>query len=303
VSVAAVIPTRNRLDGLQAAVDALRSQTRRPDTILVVDNGSDDGTPAWLAAQDDVVAQPLTGNGGAPGAFQAGIDAALTAGHEWIWLIDDDCIPDRGALEALLAVTHSERVGGAVPTVQFGDAYAQTGSRIVPGRGETAVHGPQPGEDVDWAPFAGLLLAGAACRAAGPLRDWFLWYADLEYGLRLRLAGWRLPAAPEARVWHPLHAPRRRRIGPREFEVAFYAPWREYYEMRNRILTRREFAGTRFDTRPPLPQRVKTEVLRDAAILLADPAGPRRMLMRALGALDGRRGVMDRHPEADPRWA
>jgi rhamnopyranosyl-N-acetylglucosaminyl-diphospho-decaprenol beta-1,3/1,4-galactofuranosyltransferase len=303
VTVAAIIPTRTRLDGLQAAVAALRAQTRPPDAILVIDNKSRDGTAAWLALQDDLVAHELHGNGGAPGGFQAGIDAALAAGHDWIWLIDDDCVPDPHALDALLAVTAGERVGGAVPTVSFGDAYEQTGSRVLPGSGETPVRGPRPGEDVDWAPFAGLLLAAPACRAAGPLKDWFLWYADLEYGLRLRLAGWRLPAAPDARVWHPLHEARRRRIGPKTFEVAFYAPWREYYEMRNRILARRALAGTRFDARPPLPRRIAKEVTRDAAILLADPAGPRRLLMRALGLLDGRRGCMDRHPEGDPRWA
>ena len=166
MTVAAVIPTRSRLAGLQAAVAALRSQTRLPDEIVVVDNESADGTAAWLATQPDLTARALHDSTGAPGGFQAGIDAALDAGHEWIWLIDDDCVPEPAALAELLAVTAGDRVGGAVPTVRFGDEREETGWR-----GRRPLAHPAPGEDADWAPFAGLLLAaqGAAPSArCGP---------------------------------------------------------------------------------------------------------------------------------------
>ena len=299
MSVAAVIPTRSRLAGLRAAVDALRAQTRRPEEIVIVDNESADGTAAWLAAQDDLTVRELHDSTGAPGGFQAGIDAALAAGHDWIWLIDDDCVPEPAALAALLAVTGGDRVGGAVPTVRFGDEREETGWR-----GRRPLHEPRAGEDADWAPFAGLLLSAAACRAAGPLRtDWFLWHADVEYCYRLRLGGRRLPVAPAARVWHPTPPECVRRIGGREIRVADFAPWREYYDTRNLIALRRLTAGTAFhDDRPPWT-RAFGELARTAAVLAADPAGARRIYMRVLGAIDGLRGRSERHPERDPRWA
>ena len=302
MSVAAVIPTRARLDGLQAAVASLRAQERAPDAILVVDNESNDGTAAWLAEQEDVTALALRANTGAPGGFQAGIDAALAACHDWVWLIDDDCVAEPGALAALLAVAAGagERVGGVVPTVRFGDDREETGRRV----GEAALTAPAAGEDADWAPFAGLLLAAEACRAAGTLRtDWFLWHADVEYCLRLRLAGWRLPVAPQARVWHPMPPEHVRRVGPREVRVADFAPWREYYDTRNLVALRRLTAGTPLhDPRPPW-RRAARELARAAAVLIADPAGLRRLVMRVAGAVDGLRGHWTRHPERDPRWA
>ena len=298
MTVAAVIPTRSRLAGLQAAVEALRGQTRAPDEIVVVDNESTDGTAAWLAAQDDLTARELHASTGAPGGFQAGIDAALAAGHDWIWLIDDDCVPEPAALAELLAQA-GDRVGGVVPTVRFGDDREETGRR-----GRAALHDPQPGEDADWAPFAGLLLSAAACRALGPLKtDWFLWHADVEYCLRLRLNRWRLPVAPAARVWHPTPVECVRRVAGREIRVADFAPWREYYDTRNTVALRRLTAGTPFhDPRPPW-RRALDELARTAAVLAADPAGARRVSMRILGTVDGLRGRTDRHPERDPRWA
>jgi glycosyltransferase involved in cell wall biosynthesis len=301
VSVAAVIPTRARLAGLQAAVASLRAQRRRPDAIVVVDNESADGTAAWLAEQDDVTTLALHANTGAPGGFQAGIDAALAAGHDWIWLIDDDCVAEPGALAALLDVAASagERIGGVVPTVRFGDDREETGRRV----GAAALTAAAGGE-ADWAPFAGLLLAAPACRAAGPLRtDWFLWHADVEYCLRLRLAGWRLPVAPQARVWHPTPREHVRRLGPREVRVADFAPWREYYDTRNLVALRRLTAGTPLHDPRPQWRRAAGELARAAAVLVADPAGARRILMRLVGAVDGLRGHRGRRPERDPRWA
>ena len=302
MTVAAVIPTRARLGGLQAAVASLRAQERRCDAILVVDNESADGTAAWLAEQGDVSALSLHANTGAPGGFQAGIDAALAAGHDWIWLIDDDCVAEPAALAALLRVAEGAhgRVGGVVPTVRFGDDREETGRRI----GEPALTAPAVGQDVDSAPFAGLLLAADACRAAGPLRtDWFLWHADVEYCLRLRLAGWRLPVAPQARLWHPAPPEHARRVGPREVRVADFAPWREYYDTRNLVALRRLTAGTPLHDPRPAWRRAAGELARATAVLIADPAGARRIAMRLVGAVDGLRGHWERHPERDPRWA
>ena len=53
-SVCALVITFNRVAVLRQCVEILRSQTRRPDEIVVVDNGSTDGTSEWLRQQPDL---------------------------------------------------------------------------------------------------------------------------------------------------------------------------------------------------------------------------------------------------------
>ena len=56
MSVAAVIVTYNRIDMLKKTIDAVRSQSTPPHCIIVINNGSTDSTPQWLAQQKDIIA-------------------------------------------------------------------------------------------------------------------------------------------------------------------------------------------------------------------------------------------------------
>src|SRR5918995_1622380 len=100
-AVTAVIVTHNRRAALTACVEAIRGQSRPPREILVVDNGSEDGTAAWLGAQPDVVSihQP---NIGSAGGFARGFNEARRMRSASIWVMDDDCLPARNCLERLL---------------------------------------------------------------------------------------------------------------------------------------------------------------------------------------------------------
>src|ERR1700687_3616443 len=55
-SVAVVILTFNRLKLLQRCIKHVREQTRRVDGVIVVNNGSTDGTKEWLDEQADIIA-------------------------------------------------------------------------------------------------------------------------------------------------------------------------------------------------------------------------------------------------------
>lgn len=104
--VIAVVVTYNRKDLLMECIDALRNQTRRPDTILVVNNGSTDATAQVLAAQADV--EVITqGNTGSAGGFNSGMKWAYSKGYHWIWCMDDDGYPAADALEKILYAGNS----------------------------------------------------------------------------------------------------------------------------------------------------------------------------------------------------
>jgi rhamnopyranosyl-N-acetylglucosaminyl-diphospho-decaprenol beta-1,3/1,4-galactofuranosyltransferase len=103
-SVTAVVVTHNRLDLLRQCLAALRGQTRPADRVLVVDNASSDGTAAALEGEASWVdTLPLPENLGATGGFYEGMRAAVAGDAEWLWLLDDDTIPQPEALERLLA--------------------------------------------------------------------------------------------------------------------------------------------------------------------------------------------------------
>ena len=103
MKIAAVVVTYNRCDCLKQCVPALKAQTVLSD-IIIVDNGSTDGTKAYL----DTLAKDITvihqDNLGGAGGFYTGTKYAFDKGYDWIWMMDDDGLPDKFQLENLISV-------------------------------------------------------------------------------------------------------------------------------------------------------------------------------------------------------
>src|SRR4051794_9942906 len=115
-SVCAVGVTFNRRELLERCLTALSAQSRPVDAVLVVDNAGTDGTPAFVReAHPDVELLSLPANVGGAGGFAAGMERAHAAGHEWVWLMDDDTLAEPDALAALL--DGSRRAPGTPPIV------------------------------------------------------------------------------------------------------------------------------------------------------------------------------------------
>jgi len=75
-------------------------QSRAPDTLLVVNNGSTDDTEAMLKARS--ILHVTQDNVGSAGGWHLGLQYGLENGYDGLWLMDDDGFPDRGALEKLV---------------------------------------------------------------------------------------------------------------------------------------------------------------------------------------------------------
>ena len=110
--ISIVLPTWNRCAFLAEAVGSVVSQ-RIPDwELVIVDDGSTDGTGAWLASLDDSRIRVLQTRPGETGTGVAGTRnlGARKAQGEWICFLDDD---DR-LHSATLAHLHAtiETMGG-----------------------------------------------------------------------------------------------------------------------------------------------------------------------------------------------
>jgi glycosyltransferase involved in cell wall biosynthesis len=122
VLVSIYMPTKDRLDLLRVAVDSVLAQTYRPIELIVVNDGSSDGTRAYLdvlaAANSSVRAihhdQPL----GAPHSRNEAIHAAR---GEWVTGLDDDDAFEPHRIESLLQYALLlEKTG-----VKFSAVYSQ----------------------------------------------------------------------------------------------------------------------------------------------------------------------------------
>lgn len=107
--IAAVVVTYNRLNLLKECIESLRMQTRELDSIIVVNNGSTDGTAIWLDQQANLQVIHQNNVGGA-GGFARGMKEAFDGGFEWIWVMDDDGYPSQNCLSLLTEYTNEFKV-------------------------------------------------------------------------------------------------------------------------------------------------------------------------------------------------
>lgn len=118
--VAAVVVTYNRCDLLLRCCACLTAQQIDPADghaldILIIDNASTDGTRQALdpLIQDGTVRYLNTGaNLGGAGGFNRGMRAAVEAGYDYLWIMDDDCLAHPDSLQPLLKAD-----------AQLGDSY------------------------------------------------------------------------------------------------------------------------------------------------------------------------------------
>ena len=225
--VIALIVTYNRQALLSECIAALRNQTRPLDAILVVNNGSTDGTEEWLEKQKDIrfITQK---NVGSSGGFSTGINWAYGNGYSWIWCMDDDGYSKEDALENLLnaddgnlrllncAVIDKEDKRSFVWKTHQYKTLDEVDCKIIEGIGH---------------PFNGTLLQRRIIERVGvPRPKFFLWGDETEYYYRIVKRN-NIPVCtvPNSIHYHPSTA----------FSIKqdwdYTNAWKMYFYIRNRF--------------------------------------------------------------------
>jgi len=107
MAVAVVIPVLNQLAYTQGCVRCLQADLAAGVRVVIVDNGSTDGTPEWLASRRDLIVVRNDRNRGCAPAWNQGVVAAGAA--EWVVVLNNDVLLPAGWLAALLGA--AERFG------------------------------------------------------------------------------------------------------------------------------------------------------------------------------------------------
>jgi GT2 family glycosyltransferase len=98
LAVTAIVPTYNRAHYLAESIDAVLGQSQPPRQVVIVDDGSTDGTRAVVASYGDRVQYVRQDNAGKASALNFSLHHAQ---GEAIWIVDDDDIPVPTALGKL----------------------------------------------------------------------------------------------------------------------------------------------------------------------------------------------------------
>jgi GT2 family glycosyltransferase len=210
--VTVVVPTWNGERWLPGLFASIAAQTQHPAEVIVIDNGSTDGTLEWLAReapQARVLAQGR--NTGFAVAANRGLLAART---EFVALLNTDIVLAADWIEVMAARLAAEpgcasvackmvRLGDEAMLDDCGDVLRRDGvceqrghGRRDDGRWDT------PG-DVFGACGGAALYRRSAVRDAGAFDERFFSYLeDVDLALRLQLSGWRCAYEPRAVARH-----------------------------------------------------------------------------------------------------
>ncbi len=293
MKIAAVVVTYNRAALLERCLEALFSQSRPPDGVIVVDNASTDRTPELLASyqgRDHALTWiRMARNEGGAGGFARGIGEALKAGYDWMWLMDDDAEPERDALAQL--VSHDPEtweVLGSAPVDGLRLSWRAT-PRWQSSRPIELWEALNERVEVTSHPFIGFLVSSPLVSKAGvPDASFFIGADDVEYSWRLRATGARIFLIKNSRIHHPAASGFYAGVLGRRLFILDLPPWKNYYITRNKIVAARRHLGRQW-----LTVTLPGTVLRLFLVLVRKEQGRVRQAKAFLaGIWDGVRGRM-----------
>jgi len=263
-TVCAVVVTYNRKKLLLECLEAIRKQTRPVQGIYLIDNASTDGTPKLLFEKGYIKELPpenltepwekefeiknltdgetiklhyvrMHENTGGAGGFYEGVKKAYKRGYDWLWLMDDDTIPQEIALQILLETTTLNlgiKIGFICSKVLWTDGsphkmnlpklkplvnglcfnlYEEYGILLISG-----------------CSFVSMLINRKVIQDVGlPIKEFFIWNDDVEYTSRIVSNGYVGVYNPKSIVVHKTDA--------NLSSIEIVDPIRHFYNIRNNL--------------------------------------------------------------------
>ena len=231
--VSVVVVNYNGRDLTVACLDCLARQTYEPIEIVVVDNGSRDGSADFLADRYPAARLVrLEDNRG----FAAGCNVGIAVAQgEFIATLNNDAYAEPRWIEAMVtAIQTDPAIGSVASKLLFAHQPSVVNSAGVC-LDRLAIAWDRDGGALDDSDLREPEVFGASAGAAlyrralfedvGPFdADFFMYLEDVDLAWRARLAGWRCVVCPGARVYHVHSA-----------SAGDVSPFKRYHLGRNKV--------------------------------------------------------------------
>lgn len=239
--VAVVVVTYNRSELLSQCIDKVLAQTAKIDCFYIVDNASTDNTQEMIRNKNSSLIKTILSptNLGGAGGFKLGVETAYNDGYDWIFIIDDDVFPHEKCLDELLkfeqgyariAVRETKQHElfelAAIDYNLSNPFYLNPKRKSVAEAYVTRDNMPKA-VNVHNVAFEGLLVHRKVIDVVGlPNADYFIFYDDTDYALRIREAGFDIYAVRDSILVRQLDYDRNSALDT----------WKGYYMYRNFFL-------------------------------------------------------------------
>lgn len=246
-SVAIIIVNWNGRDDTDACLQSLRALSYANYKIILVDNGSSDGSVIFFSERyPGVEIIENEQNLGFTGGNNAGIQKALSEDVDYVLLLNNDTIchePDF-LVKMVEACESNAKIGMACPTIFYdepADKVWYAGGWLNLWRGWGHYYNVPEDNKVKITGYTTgccLLVKSKTIDNIGLLNDaYFLSVEDVEWSLRAQNSGWETVYVPAASIIH------KDSRSSRSEGRGTYSPARIYYEFRNSIWFIREYAN------------------------------------------------------------
>lgn len=299
MNMCVVLVTFNRKQDLEKTLSVYEAQTVKPGAIVVVDNHSTDGTGEMLAAWEQQSSEirhilvSMPENVGGSGGFHAGMKEALTLDYDWIFVSDDDALPQNETLENMVAFCEKhpalveECAAICTSVIDENNQYAiGHRCRLHPSDGAPAIMIPAEEYqneyfELELFSYVGTCIRKSALEKAGlPRKEFFIYFDDCEHAIRVGKYG-KIICVPSSVLYHQGNSPTSRSVS-----------WRDYYETRNVLLMYGDHFGKKAFRRRAMMRRLTG--LRSLNL--------KKMKVMNVAIRDAKAGITGLHPIYRPGW-
>lgn len=211
-----VVTSWNNKDDTEECIASVLASDYTELRVVMVDNGSTDSSPAYIARRFPCVEQVHTGeNAAVTSAYNKGIEHAIARRASYVLMLNNDTIVAPDMIRALVSSAQDDRDRGIISPkiyyhadperIWFAGAHRRRFDlgAYAPYVDQLDCEANSSPREVDYAWACGFLLTRSLLGTVGPFDTrFYLYYDDVDLCLRAQAAGYKVWYEPRARMWH-----------------------------------------------------------------------------------------------------